>query len=77
MEDNPDSYNTVNLYSGYMAEFSASTNAVTTAILKYNTSVTDYNNHIEKFPNNLLVGTRDKHVPYEVTNYNASLPTFK
>lgn len=76
MENNPSSYNTVNLYSGYMAEFSAATNVVTNAILTYNSSVTAYNNHIERFPNNLFLGAREAHKPYSVENYNKPLPKF-
>jgi LemA protein len=76
MEDNPSSYNTVNLYAGFMSEFSAATNVVTNAILTYNSYVTSYNNHIQQFPNSLFVGTRTPYTPYNVSNYNTQLPTF-
>ncbi len=76
MEDNPSSYNTVNLYAGFMSEFSASTNVVTNAIILYNGYVSSYNNHIQQFPNNLFVGTRTPYTPYNVSNYNTQLPTF-
>jgi len=77
MEDNPDSYNTVGLYSGFMAEFSASTNLVTGSIMVYNSAVTSYNTHIKTFPNNIFVGGRTPYTAYELTNYNVSLPTFE
>jgi LemA protein len=76
MEDNPDSYNTVNLYSGYMGEFSASTNAVRFDIGEYNEAVKVYNTHIQIFPNNLFVGGREVLSEYSLSNYNATLPTF-
>jgi len=76
MEDNPDSYNTVSLYSGFMAEFSASTNLVTGTIMVYNEAVTAYNTHIQTFPNNIFVGRRAPYSSYELTNYSTSLPTF-
>lgn len=76
MEDNPDSYNTVGLYSGFAAEFTASTNMVTTSIIYYNSAVTDYNTHIATFPNVIFVGGRTPYAPYELTNYNSELPTF-
>lgn len=76
MEDNPSSYNTVNLYAGFMSEFSASTNAVVYAITQYNTSVTSHNNHIQMFPNNLFVGSNGTYAAFELTNYNTPLPTF-
>ncbi|MDY0345990.1 MAG: LemA family protein [Bacilli bacterium] len=77
MEDNPDSYNTVGLYSGFIAEFSASTNMVTTSIIVFNGTVTAYNTHIKTFPNIIFVGARTPYSPYELTNYNVSLPTFE
>lgn len=76
MEDNPASYNTVNLYGGYMAEFAASTNMVTTAITTYNSAVTAYNNHIKTFPNVIFVGGRTTYDIWPLTNYNSTLPTF-
>lgn len=76
MEDNPSSYNTVNLYSGFMSEFSASTNVVIEAIREYNSKVTSYNNHIRTFPNNLFLKGRTTYLPYETENYNTDLPTF-
>ncbi|OQA38112.1 MAG: NADP-dependent 3-hydroxy acid dehydrogenase YdfG [Parcubacteria group bacterium ADurb.Bin316] len=77
MEDNPDSYNTVSLYSGFISEFTASTNAVTFMIITYNGTVTDYNTHIKTFPNIIFVGGRAIYNSYELTNYNVELPTFK
>lgn len=76
MEDNPDSYNTVGLYAGFMDEFSASTNLVTGSIMVYNEAVTSYNTHVQTFPNNIFVGGRVLYAPYELTNYNVELPTF-
>lgn len=76
MEDNPDSYNTVSLYSGYMGEFSASTNAVRFDIGEYNGAVRNYNTHIQTFPNNMFVGGREPLTEYSLANYNATLPTF-
>lgn len=77
MEDNPDSYNTVGLYSGFMSEFTASTNAVTYSINIYNGNVTTYNTHIRTFPNVIFVGSRPVYTPYELTYYNVALPTFE
>lgn len=76
MEDNPASYNTVNLYSGFMSEFSASTNVVIESIRDYNDKVTRYNNHIQTFPNNLFLKGRITYSTYEIENYNTTLPTF-
>lgn len=76
MEDNPSSYNTVNLYAGFMSEFAAATNVVTNAILLYNSNVTSYNNHIQTFPNNMFLGSRTPYNPYTISNYNTTLPTF-
>ncbi|MFA5542514.1 MAG: LemA family protein [Bacilli bacterium] len=76
MEDNPESYNTVNLYSGFLGEFSASTNVVTTQIGEYNKKVNTYNTHIQRFPNNLFVGNKEKYESYNLENYNSPLPTF-
>lgn len=76
MEDNPDSYNTVGLYSGFMAEFSASTNLVTGAIIIYNAAVTDFNTHIKTFPNNIFVSGLSAYTPYELSYYNVTLPSF-
>jgi len=77
MENNPDSYNTVSLYSGFMSEFSASTNAVLNAIETFNESVESYNNHIQKFPNNMFLGEKEPYTSYSIENYNTTLPTFK
>ncbi|HOF53153.1 MAG TPA: LemA family protein [Bacilli bacterium] len=77
MEENPDSYNTVSLYSGFISEFNASTNVVTFMIIEYNGTVTDYNTHIKTFPNIIFVGGRAVYNSYELTNYNLELPTFK
>jgi len=76
VENNPSSYNTTGLYASALADFNASTNAVLYAITQYNASVTSYNNHIKTFPNNLFVGSNATYAPYEVTNYNTSLPSF-
>jgi len=76
MEDNPDSYNTVSLYSGYMAEFAASTNKVRFDIGEFNAAARSYNTHIQTFPNNIFVGTRQTISEYSLTNYNATLPSF-
>ena len=76
MEDNPESYNTVDLYSGYMAEFAASTNAVTYAINEFNEVVNDYNTFIQTFPNVIFLGEKVTFEPYSLANYNATLPTF-
>ena len=76
MEDNPESYNTVDLYAGYMAEFAASTNAVTYAITEFNGVVNDYNTFIQTFPNVIFLGGKVTFEPYSLANYNATLPTF-
>src|SRR5690554_2216526 len=76
VEDNPSSYNTTGLYASALAEFNASTNVVLNAILAYNQSVTNYNNHIKTFPNNMFVGSKASFEPYAVENYNKTLPTF-
>ena len=76
MEDNPDSYNTVDLYSGFMAEFSALTNAVIFAVTTYNSEVNKYNTHISIFLNMLFLGGKTPYTTWAVTNYNTTLPTF-
>jgi LemA protein len=76
MEDNPSSYQTVGLVSGYLAEISASTNFITTSIMTFNQKVTAYNTHIKTFPNNIFVGARTPYETYKLTNYNSPLPTF-
>ena len=76
MEDNPASYNTVNLYQGFLSEFSAATNVVLNRILEYNRAVLAFNNHIETFPNLLFVGNETRKQTYAVDNYNTTLPTF-
>lgn len=76
MEDNPDSYNTVALYSGFLGEFSASTNAVRYDIGEFNEAARNYNIHIQTFPNNIFVGYREVISEYSLDNYNAVLPTF-
>ena len=76
MEDNSESYNTVDLYSGYMGEFAASTNAVTYAIREFNEVVNDYNTFIQTFPNVIFLGEKVTFEPYSLANYNATLPTF-
>jgi LemA protein len=78
MEDNPDSYNTIGLYEGYLAEFSASTNAVVYSMNEYNKAVNEYNTFIEIFPNVMFLSNK---VPFEnytytITNYSDTLPTF-
>ena len=76
MEDNPESYNTVGLYSGYLGEFSASTNKVRFDIGEYNAAVRIYNTHIQTFPNNLFVAGRVALTEYSLSNYTATLPSF-
>lgn len=76
MEDNPASYNTVSLYAGFMSEFSAATNVVLNTIGKFNESVMSYNNHIQKFTNNMFLANKEPYATYSITNYNATLPTF-
>lgn len=76
MEDNPASYNTVNLYAGFMGEFSAKTNAVNFAIDEFNRKVNLYNTHIEIFPNIIFLSGKTTYTSWPVANYNATLPTF-
>lgn len=76
MEDNPSSYNTVDLYSGYMAEFAASTNAVIVAVTTYNSEVNAYNTHIATFPNLIFLQGKTPYETWAVTYYNTTLPTF-
>lgn len=76
MEDNP-GWTTIGLTSGFMAEFAASTNAVTFAINSYNASLTDYNTFIALFPNNLFTGGFSRNDDfYTAPNFNTELPTF-
>jgi len=56
IEDNPGTYQTVDLYNQYMASAVASTNAVTFARETYNDNVEAYRNTIESFPGNLILG---------------------
>ena len=44
-----------NLYNNYMAEISATINMITTTKLLYNSSVTQYNLYLKKFPNVLIL----------------------
>jgi len=76
MEDNPASYQTVNLYAGFMAEFSASTNAVTYSIETFNSHVNIYNTFIQTFPNVIFLSNKTPYKIWALTNYNSTLPTF-
>lgn len=78
MEDNPDSYNTIGLYEGYLAEFSASTNAVVYSMNEYNKAVNEYNTFIEIFPNVIFLSNKVpfENYTYNITNYSDTLPTF-
>jgi LemA protein len=76
MEDNPSEYSTVNLYSGYMAEFAASTNAVIVAVTTYNKEVNAYNTHIGTFPNLIFLQGKTPYETWVVPNYDTTLPTF-
>lgn len=76
MEDNPNSYNTVNLYGGFMAEFAASTNTVTEEIRTYNSKVNAYNTHIRVFPNVIFLSQKTPYAVWVLTNYSAELPQF-
>lgn len=76
MEDNPASYQTVNLYGGFMGEFAASTNAVTYAINEYNDIVAVYNTHIEIFPNIIFLTNKTPFATWTPPNYDTELPTF-
>lgn len=76
MEDNPASYQTVNLYAGYMGEFAASTNAVTYAINEYNDVVAVYNTHIAIFPNVMFLRSKTPFATWNPPNYATTLPTF-
>ncbi len=77
LEDNPGQWNTINLSAGFMAEFAASTNAVTFAINSYNAALTDYNTFIALFPNNLFTGGFARNDDfYTPPNFNTDLPTF-
>lgn len=77
IEDNPESYNTVNLYSSFLGEFSASTNQVIYNINLYNKKVEAYNIHIKKFPNIIFLAGKTPYAVWALANYNATLPTFK
>lgn len=77
VEDNPASYNTVNLYAGFMGEFSASTNQVIYDIGSYNKKVEAYNVHIKTFPNLIFLARKAPYDIWALANYNATLPTFK
>lgn len=76
MEVNPDSYNTVTLYEGYLAEFSASTNAVIYKIEEFNALITSYNVFIQTFPNVIFLQGKTVFEAYNLSYYNAELPTF-
>lgn len=76
MEDNPGSYNTVNLYAGFMAEFAASTNVVTESIRTYNGKANVYNTHIKIFPNLIFLSGKTPYAIWALTNYTSELPTF-
>ena len=77
MEDNPSSYNTVVLYSGFMAEFAATTNVVTEEIRTYNNRVNAYNTHIHVFPNIVFLSRKTPYAIWPLTNYSDELPQFK
>lgn len=76
LEDNPNSYQTTNLYAAAIAEFSASTNSVTFSITSYNSAVTAYNTHIQVFPNMLFLGSKTPFTTWVVPTYSTTLPTF-
>ena len=76
LEDNPATYQTVNLYADFMGEFSASTNAVTYAIESFNQKVNLYNTHIQTFPNLIFLSKKTPYKIWSLDNYNATLPTF-
>lgn len=76
MEDNPSSYNTVGLYSGFASEFSRDSNVALNLMMAYNKAVRSYNNHIKTYPNFLFFMSYDKKIGYVVDNYNTELPTF-
>lgn len=78
MEDNPESYNTITLYEGYLGEFSASTNAVVYAIDEFNDAVLEYNTFVQVFPNVLFLKGKVLLATYNYNpdNYNPTLPTF-
>lgn len=54
MEDNPGNWTTVGITSAFLAEYNASTNAVSFAINQYNETVFLYNSFLRKFPNNMV-----------------------
>ncbi len=76
LEDNPAAWNTIGLTSGFMAEFSASTNAVTFAINNYNEKVATYNILVSIFPNKLFLGGFKEIDDYVVPIFETTLPTF-
>lgn len=76
MEANPETYQTVNLYAGFMSEFSASTNAVTYAIETFNEKVNVYNTHIQTFPNLIFLSKKVPYVIWSLENFRLELPTF-
>lgn len=56
IEDNPDTYSTVGLYTQYMNNATASTNAVSFARQAYNDSVIAFRNLVQSFPGNIILG---------------------
>lgn len=76
MEDNPGSWNTNALMSGYMAEFSADTNRLFNTITEYNTSVSEYNRIISTFPNKIFLKSFAKNNDLFVPAFETAVPTF-
>ena len=59
IEDNPNTYIATSAYNNYMAEISATINMITSARTQYNAAVTNFNNQLETFPSNLILGMFD------------------
>lgn len=57
IEDNPDSFIATAAYNNYMAEITATINAITSSKVMYNDAVTAYNTFIQTFPRNLFLST--------------------
>ncbi|HEY8405886.1 MAG TPA: LemA family protein [Acholeplasma sp.] len=78
IEDNPGEYATVELYQSYMANATASTNAVTEARNSYNEAVEELRKIAETFPGNIIlpiVGFSVDDVEY-YTAPQVTIPTF-
>lgn len=78
IEDNPGEYATVELYQSYMANATASTNAVTEARNSYNEAVEELRKIAETFPGNIIlpiVGFSVDDVEY-YTAPQVIIPTF-